>query len=113
MLLAALFFLLWIFIGIFVSLFIVQGVRQGLFPGLFSGSVQGASSNASAPPSDVSIPGVGKVNVDCVNKLNLSQDSLSKLSQPNGVNSMPAEDKVKFESCITQKESATPSASPS
>ncbi len=110
--LGTIFFIIWILIGSFVLVVIVQSVRQGAFAGLFSAPQSTPESVSAQAPSQTLIPGVGLVNVDCVEKA-LSADSIQKLVSEGNASSLTADEKTKLEPCILQKEAASPSTSES
>lgn len=106
--LGTLFFLIWIFIGIFFMLLIYQSLRQGVLDGLFGVRPQQQVQG----PQEANLPGVGRVNVDCVQKA-LSNEALQKVLSSQGTSQLSDDEKNKLEGCIIAKETATPSATPS
>lgn len=104
------FYFIWILIGLFVLLFIYANFKQGAFTGLFSPRPPQQQTQVQ-PPAEVSLPGIGKVNIQCVQS-SLSKEALAKIGQTGDVSKLTADEKSKLEPCITQKEEATPSASP-
>lgn len=105
------FLVVWIIIGFFALAIIAQGYRKGLYNGFFSSKQQDTSQQASevqAPPKDVDLPGIGKVNVACA-RAALSDASLTKLAQSEDTSVLSNEEKTKFEPCIIAKASPSPS----
>ena len=107
--LAAIYLVIWILIGIFFLIFIYGNWRQGAFSGLFSKPQ--APQNQVQAPVETDLPGVGKVNIACVQN-SLSTDAIQKLVQNGNTSTLTDDEKAKLEPCITQKEEATPSTSP-
>src|SRR3989344_8010189 len=62
--LAAIYLVIWILIVIFFLIFIYGNWRQGAFSGLFSKPQ--APQNQVQAPVETDLPGVGKVNIACV-----------------------------------------------
>jgi len=102
--LGILFFLIWILIGLFFILYIVASFRQGAFRGLFSSSPQ--SQQQTEPPTEAPLPGIGKVNISCVQEA-LSEEAIAKIFQEKSTSSLTDEEKTKFEPCVVEKEPAT------
>jgi len=111
------FFAIWVVIGIFLLLVIVQGFRRGAYAGLLTSSQPNQSQQAqpqdtsSQQPTEADLPGIGKVNIACVQQA-LSPDSLQKVLQSKDVSVLNTDERTKFQLCITQPVTATPSASP-
>ncbi|MCR4325038.1 MAG: hypothetical protein NUV69_05115 [Candidatus Curtissbacteria bacterium] len=97
--LAAIFFIIWIVIGVFVLFIIFQGLRSGAFSGL--GSQSPASGQEVQAPTETELPGIGKVNIECVQGA-LSPESIQKLLENNDVKVLTAEEKQKFDACIVK-----------
>lgn len=108
----AIFFLLWILIGLFVALVIVQGLRKGVYSGLLSASTasQTTSSTDTQAPTEAPLPGIGTVNIACVQQA-LSPESLQKVIQEKKIDVLQGEERTKFEACIVKREEASPTAS--
>ena len=107
--LAAIYFVIWILIGLFFLTFIYGNWKQGAFKGLFAKAPQ-ASEQVQAP-TETSLPGVGKVNISCVQS-SLSSEAIQKLVTDGSTKNLTDEEKAKLEPCIIQKEETPPQASP-
>ena len=109
--LAIVFFLIWIPVGLFFLLFVYGNFRQGAFKYLLGGQppAQQQQQQTNQPPAETTLPGVGVVNIGCVQS-SLKPETLQKLTQPDGVSLLTAEEKSLLEPCIVQPETA---ASPS
>ena len=110
--LSLLFNIIWIIIGIFILIFIWANFKQGAFKGLLSGAPQQEAPSAAQAPTETDLPGVGKVNIECVQN-SLSQESIQKLLTDGGTSNFTAEENEKLDPCIVAKEEATPAESPS
>lgn len=107
------FFVVWILIGLFVGLLMVQGLRRGVFDNLlFAPRATDDTQAQSQAQTEANLPGVGLVNVSCV-RTALSQEAIQKLVESKDINSLSGDEKTKLEPCITKKEEATPSTTPS
>jgi len=109
--LGILFYLIWILIGLFFILFIVANFRQGAFRGLFSSSSQAQQQAQTQTPEETTIPGIGTVNIACVQQA-LSSEAITKIAQSGNTSSLTDEEKTKLEPCIVEKESPAPSPTP-
>jgi len=100
--LAAVFFVIWIFIGIFVLLLLADGFKRGAYQGLFGKQSQ-QQQQAQTPqmPTDVDLPRIGKVNVECAQST-LSDESIQKIVTEESTKSLTAEEKASFEKCIVE-----------
>ena len=68
-------------VGIFFLWFIVANFRAGAFDQLISRPQPVSQTpDQSQTPAETTVPGIGKVNVACVQK-NLSEDSIVKMVQ--------------------------------
>jgi len=101
--LGILFYLIWILIGLFFSVFIVANIRQGAFKYLFGSAPQ--SQQQMDAPTETALPGIGKVDIACVQKA-LSEEAIQKIIVEKSTASLTDEEKVKFEPCVVEKESA-------
>lgn len=109
--LAALFYIIWILIGVFFLLFIYGNIRQGLLKQLFGPTQEQMQQQAAQQaPTETSLPGVGKVNIECVQSA-LSEEVIQKLLTDEGTSNFTAEEKEKLSPCIVEAE-ASPVASP-
>jgi len=109
--LATLFFAIWILVGIFFLIFIYGNWRQGAFRGLLA-KPQPVPQQQSQAPAETDLPGVGKVNITCVQN-SLSTDAIQKIVQSGNTSTLTDDEKAKLEPCIIQKEEASSTASPS
>lgn len=107
MILAAIFLVTWTLIGLSILTLLVQGQRKGTFSGLTAPAAQRQIQTPQVPTETV-IPGVGKVNVGCVQGA-LSPEAIQKILQEGNTSTLTNQEKVKLEPCIAEKEEATPS----
>ena len=100
--LAAVFFVIWIFIGIFVLLLLADGFKRGAYQGLFGKQSQ-QQQQAQTPqmPTDVDLPGIGKVNVECAQSA-LADESIQKIVTEENTKSLTDDEKASFEKCIVE-----------
>ncbi len=111
--LSIIFYLIWIMIGSFLVWFIIANFRLGAFDQLMR---QGPSSpsqqmpQAQQTPEETTVPGVGSVNVNCVQK-NLSEDLIIKMVQDKGTQNFTEDEKSKLAPCIIKAESPTDASS--
>ncbi len=113
--LAVAFTVVWLVIGIFVLLVIIQGFRRGAYTGLLSSAdttQQQTSQDNTTQPTEADLPGIGRVNISCVQQA-LSPESLQKVLQSKDISVLQGDEKAKFQACITQPATPAPSASPS
>ncbi len=103
--LALIFFIIWILIGLLILLFIYANVKQGAFNGLFRPRTQ--APQETQVPKETIIPGVGTVNVECVQS-SLTDEAISKIIQEGNTSKLTNEEEGKLEPCIIKKEEATP-----
>jgi len=101
--LAALFFVIWIIIGLFFLLTIYQGIKQGSFSPLSGSNNQGQIQQPSVAPTESDIPGIGRVNIACVQE-SVSQDSIVKVLEEQDINVLDSEERENFEACIVDSE---------
>jgi len=108
--LATIFFVIWILIGLFMLLFIYGNIKRGAFKGLLSNApAQQQAPQQTEAPTETAIPGVGKVNISCVQAL--GNETIQKIVT-SGTKDLTDDEKSKFEPCIVEKEEATPASSP-
>ena len=107
--LALIFFIIWILIGLLILLFIWANVKQGAFDGLFRSGAQAPAETQT--PNEATIPGIGKVNVECVQS-SLANDTIGKIVQEGNTSKLTDAEKGKLEPCIIEREETTPSTSP-
>ncbi len=105
--LGIIFYAIWILVGLFFLLFIYGNIRQGALTGLFRSSE--VQNEQAQPPTETTIPGVGKVNIGCIQE-SLTTDAIQKILSSGNTSSLTGEEKAKLEPCILEKE-AIPSPS--
>lgn len=99
--LAAVFFVIWIFIGVFVLLLLADGFKRGAYQGLFGKQSQQQQTQAPQMPTDVDLPGIGKVNVECAQSV-LTDESIQKIVSEKSTKSLTDDEKTSFEKCIVE-----------
>ena len=99
--LAAVFFVIWILIGIFVLLLLADGFKRGAYQGLFGRQSQEQQTQAPQMPTDVDLPGIGKVNVECAQSA-LTDESIQKIVAEESTKSLTADEAASFEKCIVE-----------
>ena len=107
-LLSLVFYLEWIVIGLFFLLLISSQLRQGAFKELLSPKNTAPAVDSSQVPAETDLPGIGRVNIACVQKA-LKPESIQKLLQNGSANFLEGEEKTNFQTCIVSAESPTPS----
>ncbi|OGD98373.1 hypothetical protein A3A49_01375 [Candidatus Curtissbacteria bacterium RIFCSPLOWO2_01_FULL_38_11b] len=107
--LAVIFYIIWIVVGIAMFLIIYGNFKQGAFRGLLS-KPQPPPQQAQAP-TETTLPGIGKVNVACVQSA-LTTEAIQKILADGNTSKLTKEEKAKFEPCIVEAETANPQASP-
>lgn len=111
LILASIFFIIWILIGIFILLVIIQGFRQGTYQQYLNPQKRDTAQDPqSQAPNEVALPGIGTVNVECV-QTSISTESISKLVETGSTDSLEGEEKAKFEKCIVEKDTSSPATS--
>lgn len=113
-LLSILFYLVWIPVGLFFLWFIFANFKLGAFDQLMQPKESPTSEAVAQPqnaPTETNLPGVGKVNVACVQS-NLSEDAILKMVQNGGIEQLSADEKAKLEPCVVEKEATSTEASP-
>lgn len=106
--LSVIFYIIWIVVGVALLLIIYGNFKQGAFKGLFSAPQPPPQVEA---PTDTTIPGIGKVNIACVQSA-LTPETIQKILADGNISKLTAEEKEKFEPCIVEAQTATPDASP-
>src|SRR4030042_3182759 len=101
--LATLFYIIWILIGLFVLLFIYANIKQGMCRNRFGPSSSPAQQQTSQMPTETDLPGVGTVNIECVQS-SLSQEAIQKLVTDGGIENLSEEENKSLEPCIVKKE---------
>ena len=104
--LAVVFHAMWILIGIFILLVIYGQIRQGALRSIL-GPAQ--SPPQVETPTETVLPGVGTVNIECVQTA-ISQETIQKIVVDGNTSNLTADEKAKLEPCIV--EAASPQASP-
>lgn len=108
--LSTIFYIVWIFVGLFASLVVIQSIRSGYLQGIFAGQNSVPNTQVQTEP-EATLPGVGKVNVSCVQGA-LNQEAIQKILEKGDMSDLTEEEKTKLEPCIVEKEAASPSGSP-
>ena len=93
--LTTVFLIIWIFVGLFASLLVVQSVKQGFLKGIF-GSPQTTTTTDSPVQTEADLPGVGKVDIACVEQA-LSQEAISKILQSGDTSGLTDDEKTKLD----------------
>lgn len=106
--LSLVFYIVWIVIGLFFLLVIAGEVRQGALTSLIGGAPSPAPETSI--PSETELPGVGIVNIACVES-SLSSEAIQKLVIQGDASTLTDEEKAKLDPCIVSAESS-PSESP-
>lgn len=101
------FLIIWIVIGFFFLLVIYSQVKQGAVRQLITTPKQEAAPQVE-PPTETTLEGIGKIDIACVQQ-NVSSENIQKVIEAKSVDVLEGEDKTKFESCIVEKEVASPS----
>ena len=113
--LSTIFYVVWIFIGAFFVLMIVGQIRQGALSSVLGASSQQTpTAGSSQVPTETDIPGIGKVNIQCV-KSALSNESIQKILTDGNTSSLSKDERAKFDPCVVgpaAESSASPSPSP-
>lgn len=111
--LSIIFYVIWIPVGIFFLWFIVANFKLGAFDQLMKPRTSQNQPTAQTPqtPAETIVPGVGKVNVNCV-QTNLPEEVIIKIVQDKGTQNLTDDEKSKLEPCIIEAEQSTPEASP-
>lgn len=100
--------LIWIFVGSFFSFTILQQLKATVGQKIDT-KMQDVTQGSA--PTETTMPGVGTVNIECVQQ-NVSTDTIQKVFSDNGTTNLSPEEKSKLDACIVPGGQATPSASP-
>lgn len=101
------FYITWIVIGILVMLLMFANFKQGAFDGVFA--PRPSPQAVPDAPTETDIPGIGKVNISCVQQ-NLSSDAIQKIVTTGDSSQLTEDEKKALDQCISEKEVApTPS----
>lgn len=97
---------IWIFLGGLFSIFIIRSFRDGSLQKLLSAqqtqqaqTQQQATQEQTQRPTEANLPGIGRVNIACVQEA-LSDSSIKNLVQAENVKVLTAEEKARFEKCL-------------
>ena len=102
MILAAIFSVTWTLIGLSILTLLVQGQRKGAFLGLTNPpTTQGQGQTQQQVPTETVLPGIGRVNIACVQSA-LSPESIQKLVSSGNISVLEGEEKTKFEACLVK-----------
>lgn len=106
--LSIIFYIIWIIVGIFFVWFIFANFRAGAFDQLMRpvSSASGPTAQNQQTPEETTIPGVGTVNVACVQS-NLSEDLIVKMVRDQGTSNFSDEEKAKLAPCVVEAETQT------
>lgn len=98
--LGTIFLVLWIFIGGFFSFSIVQNLQM-----MAGQNNIGPIDNTSQSelPQETQLPGVGKVNVACVQS-EVSPEVIQKVFQDNGTENLSEEEKSTINNCVVKED---------
>lgn len=97
--LSVVFYLIWIVVGLLILLLIFGNYRQGAFDGLFAPRSSAPAAAEQNIPTDTDLPGVGKVNIACVQD-SLSAETIQKLVEAGNASSLTADEKKQLDPCI-------------
>jgi len=96
--LATLFYIIWILIGLAILLLIYANIKQGAIGRLLNPAPPAQTSQA---PTETELPGVGKVNIECV--LNsLPTETIQKISKEEGISNLTDKEKESLAPCIVE-----------
>ena len=99
--LATVFFVIWILIGVFVLLLLADGFKRGAYQGLFGKQSQEQQTQVPQPPTNVDLPGIGKVDAECAQSA-LADESIQKIVTEESTKSLTDQEKADFEKCIVE-----------
>ncbi|MBI3342512.1 hypothetical protein HY024_05310 [Candidatus Curtissbacteria bacterium] len=103
--------LIWIFVGSFFGFTIVQQLKATVGQKVDNTVQSVGGQPQSQAPTQTTIPGVGTVNIACVQK-NVSTDTIQKVFSDNGTKNLSADEKAKLDACVVPGGQATPSGTP-
>ena len=104
--LAPLFYFIWILIGLFFLLIIFGQIRQGALQSVI-GNSGAQSTQVGQVPTETDLPGVGKVNIACVQS-SLSAEAVQKLVASSNASTLTEEERASLAPCIVEAESLPP-----
>ena len=102
------FYLIWIVVGLLILLLIFGNYRQGAFDGLFAPRSSVPAAADQDIPTEIDLPGVGRVNITCVQD-SLSAETIQKLDEAGNASSLTAEEKKQLDPCIIDTAETAPS----
>lgn len=106
--LSLIFYIIWIPIGLVFLLSVYANFRQGAYKNLLNPAAA-PSSQTGQPnaPAEADLPGVGMVNVSCVQSA-LNSEAIQKIIAAGNTSNLSDDEKSKLQPCIV-----SPPASPS
>lgn len=105
--LAIIFYIIWIPVGIFFLWFIVANFKLGAFDQLMGVQRAPTVQTDQGEIAETEIPGVGKVNVACVQET-LSEESIMTIVNESSDASLSEEEKGKLKTCLVGEASPSP-----
>src|SRR3989344_6178163 len=106
MILSLIFYIIWIPIGLVFLLSVYANFRQGAYKSLFNPAIPSSQTGPTDAPAEADLPGVGLVNVSCVQSA-LNSEAIQKIIAAGNTSTLSDEEKSRLETWI-----ATPAASP-
>lgn len=104
--LGLIFYAIWIPIGLVFLFSVYANFRQGAYKSLLNPAAPSSQTGETSAPAEADLPGVGMVNVSCVQKA-LSSEAIQKIIAAGNTSTLSDDEKSKLEPCIV-----TPAASP-
>ena len=105
--LSLIFHLIWIVIGLFILVLIYGQIRSGALSQAI-GMGQPTGNYQSSAPTETDLPGIGRVNVDCV-RTGLKPESIQKILESSSSAGLSADEKATLDKCIVTSSSPSPS----
>lgn len=109
--LAVIFYIEWIIIGLFFLLVIFGEIKQGALNSILGRPTSSQSAPQAQTPPETDLPGVGKVNIACVQQ-SLDSATIQKIITEGNTSTLTSDEKTKLDPCIIEPESATSTPSP-
>lgn len=106
--LAIIFYLIWILVGLFMLIFIYGNIRQGILKSLFTTPSSSEVSQAPQTTTETTLPGVGTVNIACVQN-SLTTEAIQKILASGDNSQLTDEEKAKLDTCIVESSEDTKS----
>ena len=100
------FLIIWIPVGLVFLLSVYANFRQGAYKSLFNPAIPSSQTGPTDAPAEADLPGVGLVNVSCVQSA-LNSEAIQKIIAAGNTSTLSDEEKSRLETCIV-----TPAASP-